>query len=130
MHLRATARPSICQSAAKALLGALLALALSAAPAAANAGKVLVFTGTAGTANAASADIADAIKALGTANDFTVDVTGTATSINTANLAGYRSVVFVHSAGDVLDAAQEAALQAYVQEGGGYVGIGESALLE
>ena len=39
-------------------------------------------------------------------------------------------MVFVHSAGDVLDAAQEAALQAYVEGGGGYVGVGESALLE
>src|SRR5688500_18781987 len=76
MHLRATARPSICQSATKALLGALLVLALSAAPALANAGKVLVFTGTAGTANPASPQIAAAITALGTANDFTVDSTG------------------------------------------------------
>ena len=39
-------------------------------------------------------------------------------------------MVFVHSAGDVLDTAQEAALQAYVEGGGGYVGVGESALLE
>ena len=39
-------------------------------------------------------------------------------------------MVFVHSAGDVLDAAQETALQDYVQDGGGFVGIGESALLE
>src|SRR5688572_8749190 len=112
MHLRATARPSICQSATKALLGALLVLALSAAPALANAGKVLVFTGTAGTANPASPQIAAAITALGTANDFTVDSTGAASSINTGNLAGYRAVVFVHSAGDVLDTTQEAALQA------------------
>jgi len=116
--------------AAAALFGAVLALALGAAPALADAGKVLVFTGTAGTANPASADIADAIKALGTANDFTVDVTGAASAINTANLADYRAVVFVHSAGDVLDEGQEAALQSYVNDGGGFVGLGETARLE
>ena len=38
--------------------------------------------------------------------------------------------MFVNSAGDVLNAEQEAALQAYVQDGGGFVGIGETAKLE
>jgi glucose/arabinose dehydrogenase len=112
-------------------LGALLAvLALSTTPAHANAGKVLVFTGTAGTANASSADVAAAITALGTANDFTVDTTNAVTDINAAKLAGYRSVVFVNSSGDVLDAPAETALTDYVNGGGGFVGIGETALLE
>ena len=34
-----------------------------------------------------------AIKALGTANDFTVDNTADKTDINAANLANYRAVV-------------------------------------
>ena len=38
--------------------------------------------------------------------------------------------MFVHSSGNVLDAAQETALQDYVNSGGGFVGIGETALLE
>ena len=50
--------------------------------------------------------------------------------INAANLAGYRAVVFVNSSGDVLDAPGETALQDYVNNGGGFVGIGETALLE
>ena len=132
MHLRATARPSICQSATKALLGALLVPRSRSArrPRSRTPARCWSSPARPGRANPASADIADAIKALGTANDFTVDVTGAASSINGGNLAGYRAVVFVHSAGDVLDTAQEAALQAYVEAGGGYVGIGESALLE
>jgi hypothetical protein len=114
-----------------AFLGVLLAaFALSTAPALANAGKVLVFTGTAGTPNPASADAVTAIKALGTANDFTVDNTADKADINATNLANYRAVVFVHSSGDALDAAGETALQDYVNTGGGWVGIGESALLE
>src|SRR4051795_9350211 len=142
MQLSMAARPPHAQSSAEgppgrmmrsivAFLGALLAvLALSAAPALANAGKVLVFTGTAGTANASSADVAAAITALGTANDFTVDTTSAVTDINAAKLAGYRSVVFVNSSGDVLDAPAETALTDYVNNGGGFVGIGETALLE
>ena len=38
--------------------------------------------------------------------------------------------MFVHSSGDALDAAGETALQDYVQNGGGFVGMGETALLE
>ena len=130
MHLRATARPSICQSATKALLGALLVLALARG---AGAGErrqgAGLHRGRPGRRTPPRRD-RRGDHALGTANDFTVDTTGAASSINAANLAGYRAVVFVHSAGDVLDTTQEAALQAYVEGGGGYVGVGESALLE
>ena len=107
-----------------------VSLTLGASTAAADVGKVLVFTGTAGTPNEASATAAAAIQAAGAANDYTVDVTADAGQITNANLAGYRAVVFVNSAGDVLSPEQEAALQAYVQDGGGFVGIGETAKLE
>ncbi len=112
-------------------IGALAATAaIGVAPAAADAGKVLVFTWTAGQANPASATAATAIQALGSANDFTVDVTADATKIAAANLAGYRAVVFVNSQGDALDNTEQADLQSYVEGGGGFVGIGETALLE
>ncbi len=101
-----------------------------AANAAAQTSKVLVFTGTAGTANPGTAPGAAAIQALGAANGFTVDVTADAAQINAANLAGYKAVVFVNSAGDVLNAAQEADLESYFYGGGGFVGIGETAKLE
>jgi glucose/arabinose dehydrogenase len=104
--------------------------ALGAAPAMADAGKVLVFTGTAGTANPASATAAAALQAAGTAGDYTVDVTSDKAQINAANLAGYRAVVFVNSAGDALDDVQEGDLLNYVNSGGGFVGIGETAKLE
>src|SRR3954454_18783284 len=114
-----------------AFAGALLATAaIGVAPAAADNGKVLVFTGTAGTTNPVSTTAANAISALGTANSFTVDTTSSAADINATKLAGYKAVVFVNSSGDVLDSAGESALQSYVQGGGGFVGIGETALLE
>jgi PKD repeat protein/glucose/arabinose dehydrogenase/type 1 glutamine amidotransferase len=68
-----------------------------------------------------------AITAIGAANDFDVVATGDATQISTANLAGYRAVVFLNTAGDHLDDTQEAALEDYVRGGGGFVGIGSTA---
>jgi hypothetical protein len=47
-----------------------------------------------------------------------------------ANVDDYRAVVAVHSADDVLDGAQQSALQAFIQGGGGFVGVGEAAEFE
>jgi type 1 glutamine amidotransferase len=128
MDVSLMARP--CVRALRTTAALLACLAFVPSPAAASAGKVLVFTGTAGTPNASSAAAATAIQALATANDFTADVSDSAAQLTATNLANYRAVVFVNSAGDVLDDAQEAALQDYVHKGGGFVGIGETALLE
>jgi len=111
-------------------LALVAALAFGAANANADAGKILVFTGTAGSPNSATDDAVDAIEALGDENDFEVDVTSSASAINAGNLAQYRAVVFVHSSGDVLDSAQEQALVDYVDNGGGFVAIGDAAGLE
>src|SRR6478735_371565 len=101
-----------------AVAGAVLATAaIAAAPAKADNGKVLVFTGTAGTANPVSTTAANAITALGAANSFTVDTSSSAADINAAKLAGYKAVVFVNSSGDVLSDASETDLQNYVQNG-------------
>ena len=42
----------------------------------------------------------------------------------------YRAVVFLNNPGDLLNAAQETALQGYIQGGGGFVGIGSAAEAE
>ena len=89
--------------------------------------KVLAFHGA---VNATVTAGIDALKALGTANDFVVDETADASTFTAANLAGYRAVVFLDNKGDLLNAAQETALQGYVQGGGGFVGIGEAAEAE
>src|SRR3954451_10843336 len=135
MGMWLTARPSqrlrVARRALAALATTLLAsAALGVSAASADAGKVLVFTGTAGTANPSTAAAATAIQTLAAANDFTATVSSNAADISDANLANYRAVVFVNSQGDVLGGAQETALQNYVQQGGGFVGIGETALLE
>ena len=71
-----------------------------------------------------------ALEALGAANDFEVDPTQNAADFTAANLAGYRAVVFLDNEGDRLNAAQESALQGYIQSGGGFVGIGGAAEAE
>ena len=130
MEVRKAARMPLCRIAMRVLAVMTAALALSAAPALASTAKVLVFTGTAGTPNASSGDIASAIQAQGEEGKFTADVTSNAADINADKLAGYKAVVFVHSSGDVLNGEQEAALQEFVNSGGGFVGLGETALLE
>ena len=64
-----------------------------------------------------------AIRQLGTANDFTVTATENAADFTDANLAQYEAVVFLMTTGDVLDATQQAAFERYVRTGGGYVGV-------
>src|SRR5690606_17586939 len=43
------------------------------------------------------------------------------------NLARYRAVVFASTTGDVLDDAQQAAMQQYIRDGGGYMGVHAAA---
>ncbi|HWK29671.1 MAG TPA: ThuA domain-containing protein [Solirubrobacter sp.] len=105
------------------LASALLGLSLTATAQAQDV-KVLVFHGP---ADETTAPALDAIKALGTANGFGVDEAAGAADITATNLAKYRSVVFVNTAGDLLNAEQEAALQRFVEGGNGFLGIGSAA---
>jgi type 1 glutamine amidotransferase len=89
--------------------------------------RVLVFHGPTDAVNTAGVN---AIQSLGTANDFTVDETADVTQFNATNLARYRAVVFLDNKGDLLSAAQESALQGFIQAGGGFVGIGGAAEAE
>src|SRR5688572_30172070 len=103
-------------------------LGASSAAAQGSAGDVLLFHG--GTSHPSVSAGVTAISELGEENDFGVEATTNATAFTEENLADFRAVVVLHSSGDVLDAAQRAALQAYVQGGGGFVGIGEAANLQ
>ena len=71
-----------------------------------------------------------AIQALGTANDFAVTTSQNAGDFTAANLEQYRAVVYLGNAGNALNAAQESALQGYINGGGGFLGIGGAAEAE
>ena len=109
-------------------IAAIFSLFFAAGAAAqAPATTVLVFHGAPNdTVNAGVA----AIQALGAANDFEVDTSQSPTDFTAANLDQYRAVVFLGNAGDELNAAQESALQAFIQGGRGFVGLGGAAEAE
>nr|WP_311132540.1 ThuA domain-containing protein [Nonomuraea gerenzanensis] len=100
---------------------------IPALPAQAAAFKVLVFSKTAGFRHDAIPAGIQAIRDLGTGNDFAVDATEDSGAFTTANLAQYQAVVFLSTTGDVLNDSQQAAFQSYVDGGGGYVGVHAAA---
>jgi PKD repeat protein/glucose/arabinose dehydrogenase/type 1 glutamine amidotransferase len=89
--------------------------------------KVLLFHGASDATTQPGIDAFEAIEAGG---DFVVDSTGDAADINADNLAEYRTVVFMNTAGDLLDDEQEAAMTGYIEDGGGFLGIGSAAQSE
>src|ERR1041384_1493217 len=90
--------------------------------------KVLVFSATAGFRHDSIPDSILAIRTLGSNNNFSVDATEDPTQFTDANLAQYKAIIFLSTTGDVLtNAQQQAALQHYIESGGGYVGIHAAA---
>ncbi|MFY1638023.1 ThuA domain-containing protein [Solwaraspora sp. WMMB335] len=67
------------------------------------------------------------IRRLGNEHGFYVHSSDDPSVFNPDNLARYRSVVFLSTNGVTLDDAQEAAFQAYVKAGGGFVGVHDAA---
>ena len=107
---------------AVAMAGALTGAAqANAAPA-----RVLVFNpGTAGHPEVGPG--VQAISDLGRTGGYAVDATTRTSDFNGANLARYRAVVFLNTAGNRLNGEQEGALADFMERGGGFVGIGTAA---
>lgn len=85
--------------------------------------RVLVFSATAGYRHASIPAGIDALRSLGAEHGFGVDATEDATAFSERALAPYDVVVFLSTTGDVLDPAQQAALERFVRVGGGFVGV-------
>jgi type 1 glutamine amidotransferase len=93
----------------------------------ASAARILVFSKTAGFRHTSIEPGVSALRALGTANGFSIDATEDAGQFTAANLRRYQAVVFLSTTGDVLNEAQQAAFMAYIRQGGGFVGIHAAA---
>lgn len=65
----------------------------------------------------------EAIQKLGEENSVDVFATEDATHFTSENLAQYAAVVFLSTTGDILNDEQQEAFTAYINNGGGYVGI-------
>lgn len=96
-------------------------------PAPAERFRVLVFTRHLGFAHASIPVAIDAVRALGTATGFAVDATEDPARFTDGGLAPYAVVVFLSTTGDVLDAAQQGAMERWIAAGHGWVGIHAAA---
>jgi cytochrome c len=89
--------------------------------------NVLVFSRTAGFRHESIPTGIAAIRTLGAQNGFAVDATEDPTRFNDEALAGFDVIVFLSTTQDVLDDAQQAALERFIRAGGGWVGVHAAA---
>ncbi len=108
-------------------IAAILLLLPSERLAGETSGRVLVFSKTAGFRHDSIPDAVAAIRELGRTHGFAVDATEDSSVFDDATLAAYSAVVFLCTTGDVLDEAQQAAFQRYIEAGGGFAGIHSAA---
>lgn len=92
-----------------------------------SAPALLVFSRTAGYRHASIPAGIAALRKVGAEAGLRVDATEDAAVFTAPSLSRYRAVVFLSTTGDVLDAAQQRAFEAYVRAGGGYVGVHAAA---
>jgi type 1 glutamine amidotransferase len=85
--------------------------------------KVLVFSKTTGFRHSSIDEGTATIQALGAAHGFTVDSSEDAILFTDAGLAPYAVIIFLNTTGDILDSAQQGAMERFIQNGGGFVGI-------
>ena len=105
----------------KLLAAALVALSALAAPPPADA-RVLVFTRAEGFVHSSIPDGVRMLRSFGG-----VTVTSDPRRFTTRTLRRYDAVVFLSTTGDVLEGAQQRALERYVRGGGGWLGIHAAA---
>ncbi|HZX96217.1 MAG TPA: ThuA domain-containing protein [Myxococcales bacterium] len=115
----------------RTLVGALVALAMGCAPEShdANAGgpRIVVFTRTLGFRHDSIPAAVAAMRDIAALDGLAVVATEDPSTFSPDKLRGVSAVVFLHTTGEVLDAPGQAALQAYVRGGGGFLGIHSAA---
>lgn len=89
--------------------------------------NVLVFTKVAGFRHASIETGSVALEDVGARRGWGIYVTENGAVFDATRLSAFSVVVWLNTTGDVLNRAQEAAFQAFVETGGGYVGIHAAA---
>lgn len=85
--------------------------------------RVLIFSKTEGFRHNSIPDGINAINKLTTENDFTVAATEDASQFSDENLQSFEAVIFLNTTGDILNDNQQQALQNFILNGGGFMGI-------
>jgi len=83
----------------------------------------LVFSKTAGFRHASIPAGIAAVDSIGAARGFLVEATEDASVFTDVDLARFAVVIFLNTTGDVLDAAQQSALERFIRSGRGFVGV-------
>jgi len=106
----------------------LYALSLPAMPAHATPpDRVLIFSKTAGFRHDSIPVAVRTLTHLAEAAGMVADATEDASAFTAANLARYRVVIFASTTGNVLDPAQQQAMEGFIRAGGGFVGVHAAA---
>ena len=92
--------------------------------------KVLVFSHTNRFRHKSIEVGVDLVQSLGEAHNFAVDATEDSTYFAREDLSQYAAIVFMNTNGNVLGRAGEVALERYIQQGGGFVGVHSAAATE
>jgi type 1 glutamine amidotransferase len=88
---------------------------------------VLVFSKTAGFRHDSIEAGVEALSEIGDESGFSVTATEDSEIFTSAGLAAFQVVVFLNTTGDVLDDAQQEALEAFIGAGKGFVGVHSAA---
>ncbi|RMG30296.1 MAG: PKD domain-containing protein, partial [Bacteroidetes bacterium] len=105
------------------LIGVLAAVLLGSCAKKRSTQRVLVFSKTAGFRHTSIPAGKQALLKLGAENGMQIDTTEDASYFTEDSLKAYSAVVFLNTSKDVLDFAQQADFERYIQAGGGFVGI-------
>lgn len=109
------------------LMALLATLTITAGSARAAMPSVLVFSKTTGWRHDSIPTAVAAVQRVAMEQSFYSTATEDASVFTADTLKGYRAVIFVNTTGDVLDPAQQAALQQFIDNGGGYMGVHSAA---
>ena len=89
--------------------------------------RALVFSKTAAFRHASIGSGIAAIQELADQHGFIVDATEDASVFNDSTLAQYQVVIFLNTTGDILNADQQTAFEAFIRAGNGFAGIHSAA---
>lgn len=85
--------------------------------------RVLVFSKAAGFRHDSIPAGLAALEQLAQQHQFTLVATEDAAQFSDENLRQFNAIIFLNTTGDVLDEAQQLAMERFIQAGGGFVGI-------
>ncbi len=89
--------------------------------------QVLVFSKTAGFRHDAIEKGAETLKELGKESGFGVVHSEDASMFTSDQLDRFAAIVFLNTTGDILNSDQQAAMERYIQSGGGFLGVHAAA---